>query len=44
MGELKRISLVSVPAIEEEFLLFNNTDLKFKTLDESNREYQNLCW
>ena len=37
MGELKRISLVSVPAIEEEFLLFNNTDLKFKTLDESKR-------
>jgi len=37
MGELKRISLVSVPAIEEEFLLFNNMDLKFKTLDEDKR-------
>lgn len=37
MGELKRISLVSVPAIEEEFLLFNSLDLKFKTLDESKR-------
>ena len=37
MGELKRISLVSVPAIDEEFLLFNNMDLKFKTLDEDKR-------
>lgn len=37
MGELKRISLVSVPAIEEEFLLFNQIDLKFKTLDEEKR-------
>lgn len=37
MGELKRISLVSVPAIEEEFLLFNSLDLHFKTLDEEKR-------
>lgn len=37
MGELKRISLVSLPAIDEEFLLFNNQDLKFKTLDEDKR-------
>lgn len=37
MGELKRISLVSLPAIDEEFLLFNNQDLKFKTLDEEKR-------
>jgi hypothetical protein len=36
-GELKRISLVSVPAIEEEFLLFNSIDLEFKTLDEEKR-------
>lgn len=37
MGELKRISLVSLPAIDEEFLLFNTQDLKFKTLDEEKR-------
>lgn len=33
MGELKRISLVSEPAIEEDFLLFNSQTLKFKTID-----------
>lgn len=36
MGELKRISLVSVPAIEEEFLLFNK-NLHFATIDEEKR-------
>jgi hypothetical protein len=36
MGELKRISLVSVPAIDEEFLLFN-TDLQFSTIDATKR-------
>jgi hypothetical protein len=37
IGELRRISLVSTPAIEEEFLLFNLTELKFQTLDEEKR-------
>jgi hypothetical protein len=37
MGELRRISLVSTPAIEEEFLLFSNNLLKFQTLDEEKR-------
>lgn len=37
MGELKRISLVSVPAIEEEFLLFSNSQLKFATIDGEKR-------
>ncbi len=36
MGELKRISLVSVPAIEEEFLLFSK-ELQFATIDEDKR-------
>jgi hypothetical protein len=36
VGELKRISLVSVPAIEEEFLLFSK-ELTFATLDEEKR-------
>jgi hypothetical protein len=36
MGELKRISLVSTPAIEEEFLLFSK-ELQFATLDEDKR-------
>lgn len=33
IGELKRISLVSEPAIEEDFLLFNSDTIKFKTID-----------
>jgi hypothetical protein len=37
MGELKRISLVSEPAIEQDFMLFNNIDLSFKTLDEERK-------
>jgi len=37
MGELKRISLVSEPAIEEDFLLFNSQTLKFKTIDNEKR-------
>jgi hypothetical protein len=37
MGELKRISLVSEPAIEEDFLLFNSQTLKFKTIDDEKR-------
>jgi hypothetical protein len=35
-GELRRISLVSTPAIEEEFLLFNGVEM-FKTLDNEKR-------
>jgi hypothetical protein len=38
IGELKRISLVSEPAIEEDFLLFNNDGtIKFKTIDNERR-------
>lgn len=38
MGELKRISLVSIPAIEEEFLLFGKSDYqRFKTIDSERR-------
>lgn len=37
MGELKRISLVSEPAIESDFMLFNSVDLKFQTIDEERR-------
>lgn len=37
-SELRRISLVTAPASEEEFLLFNeNNVLKFKTIDEERR-------
>jgi hypothetical protein len=36
MGELKRISLVSDPAIDEDFMLFN-TELKFQTIDDEKR-------
>jgi hypothetical protein len=37
IGELRRISLVSTPAIEEEFLLFSNNLLKFQTKDVEKR-------
>lgn len=38
IGELRRISLVSEPAIEEDFLMFNADKLvKFKTLDGEKR-------
>lgn len=37
MGELRRISLVSEPAIEEDFLLFNSDIMKFKTIDSEKR-------
>lgn len=37
MGELKRISLVSEPAIEADFMLFNGADMKFKAIDEEKR-------
>ena len=37
MGELKRISLVSEPAIEADFMLFNNKELFFKSIDEEKR-------
>jgi len=33
LGELRRISLVSQPAIEEDFLLFNQSTMKFQTID-----------
>lgn len=36
-GELKRISLVSEPAIEADFMLFNNMDMKFKAIDDEKR-------
>lgn len=36
LGELRRISLVSEPAIEEDFMLFN-TELKFQTIDTERR-------
>ena len=35
-GELRRISLVSTPAIEEEFLLFSAVEM-FKTIDTEKR-------
>lgn len=38
IGELRRISLVSKPAIEQEFMLFNSAvDLDFKTIDDEKR-------
>lgn len=37
IGELKRISLVSEPAIEEDFLLFNSQLHQFKTIDNEKR-------
>jgi hypothetical protein len=36
-AELRRISLVTEPATEEEFLLFNKDILQFKTIDEERR-------
>ena len=36
-GELRRISLVSTPAIEEEFMLFSGLET-FKTIDNEKRE------
>jgi hypothetical protein len=41
-GELRRISLVSTPAIEEEFLLFNSVEM-FKTLDKEKRVVSGPC-
>lgn len=37
MGELKRISLVSKPAHEIDFMLFKNEVMKFKAIDEEKR-------
>jgi hypothetical protein len=37
MGELKRISLVSEPAIEADFMLFSQEEMKFKAVDEEKR-------
>lgn len=37
LGELKRISLVSEPAIEADFMLFSADDMKFKAIDEDKR-------
>ena len=37
IGELRRISLVSEPAIEDDFLLFGSDVLKFKTIDGDKR-------
>jgi hypothetical protein len=36
-GELRRISLVSEPAIELDFMLFSSDELKFKAIDEERR-------
>ena len=36
-GELRRISLVSTPAIEEDFMLFNSQITKFQTTDKEKR-------
>jgi len=36
-GELRRISLVSAPAIEEDFMLFNSKIESFKAIDEEKR-------
>lgn len=36
-GELKRISLVSEPAIEADFMLFSNQEMTFKAIDEEKR-------
>lgn len=37
MGELQRISLVSDPAIEEDFVFFNAVEMKFEATDEEKR-------
>ena len=37
MGELKRISLVSEPAIEEDFLLFNSQSSNKKTENDAGK-------
>ena len=37
LGELRRISLVSQPAIEEDFLLFNQSTMKFQTIDTEKK-------
>lgn len=36
-GELRRISLVSAPAIEEDFMLFSSQIAKFQTIDQEKR-------
>ena len=36
-GELRRISLVSAPAVEEDFMLFGSEMAKFKTIDQEKR-------
>lgn len=43
VGELQRISLVSEPAIESDFMLFNSQDVKFKTIDEEKRVVTGAC-
>jgi len=37
LGELKRISLVSEPAIQADFMLFSDTEIKFKAIDDKRR-------
>jgi hypothetical protein len=37
ISELRRISLVSEPAHQEDFLLFRSAEMNFKTLDEEKR-------
>lgn len=37
LGELKRISLVSEPAIESDFMLFSDVELRFKSIDDEKR-------
>jgi hypothetical protein len=36
-GELRRISLVSEPAIEADFMMFKSAELKFKATDEEKK-------
>lgn len=37
IGELQRISLVSSPAIEDDFMFFNSQEIKFKATDKEKR-------
>lgn len=37
LGELQRISLVSDPAIDQDFMLFNSVDVKFQTINDEKR-------
>ena len=36
-SEVRRISLVTAPAVESDFMLFANEELKFKVISEEKR-------